>query len=91
MYPESWWSGLRVVANETLLVEEGSRAALDGAILKVEHPQLAPEDITYTLVKRPHHGVLELDPQGTNVNEVLDDSSIHDHQVGLNEQMAIFD
>ncbi|CAL4067980.1 unnamed protein product [Meganyctiphanes norvegica] len=61
VYPESYWEALTVLNNNTVQVEEGSRVSIDQAALQIQHPNIAPSDITYVVVKRPQYGFLEID------------------------------
>ena len=62
VYPESYWDGLEIGSNNSLLVEEGTSVRITNFDLKVIHGQMAPEDIKYIIQSAPKHGYLELDP-----------------------------
>ncbi|KAK8744549.1 hypothetical protein OTU49_000862, partial [Cherax quadricarinatus] len=61
VFPESYWEPLVVLNNSTVRVEEGSRVTINQAALKIMHPNIAPSDITYTIVQRPQNGYLQVD------------------------------
>ena len=63
VYPESYWDGLEIGSNNSLLVEEGTSVQISHYDLKVIHEQMAPEDIKYIIKSGPRHGFLEIDPQ----------------------------
>lgn len=62
VYPESYWDGLEIGSNNSLLVEEGTSVRITHYDLKVIHGQMAPEDIQYIIQSEPKHGFLEIDP-----------------------------
>ena len=62
VYPESYWDGLEIGSNNSLLVEEGTSVRITNYDLKVIHGQMAPEDIKYIIQSEPKHGYLEIDP-----------------------------
>ena len=62
VYPESYWDGLEIGSNNSLLVEEGTSVRITNLDLKVIHGQMAPEDIKYIIQSEPKHGYLEIDP-----------------------------
>ena len=68
VYPESYWDGLEIGSNNSVLVEEGTSVRITNYDLKVIHGQMAPEDIKYVIQSPPKHGYLELDPASYSVD-----------------------
>ena len=62
VYPESYWDGLEIGSNNSLLVEEGTSVRITNYDLKIIHGQMAPEDIQYIIQSHPRYGYLEIDP-----------------------------
>ena len=67
VYPESYWDGLEIGSNNSLLVEEGTSVRITNYDLKVIHGQMAPEDIKYIIQSGPRHGYLEIDPPSFSI------------------------
>lgn len=86
MYPESYWEPLVVLNNATVKVEEGSRVTIDQAALNIMHPNIAPSDITYMIVQRPHHGFLEVDLGQTSTSDYEHEASLLKPEVCLCKQ-----
>ncbi|XP_053634278.1 chondroitin sulfate proteoglycan 4 [Cherax quadricarinatus] len=89
VFPESYWEPLVVLNNSTVRVEEGSRVTINQAALKIMHPNIAPSDITYTIVQRPQNGYLQVDLGQTKTSELQDEANLLSSKVSEFDQALI--